>query len=131
MDLTEITNAAGSQEKGHEFELLDPVRGGPTGIKLRIAGPDSEISRKARQAVEREYNRLSARTGGMTPEAKERVMDTFFASIVLGWNVKEDGKALPFSRDNFLRLLRAGLWVRAQVDSFAGDRSPYFASEAE
>lgn len=130
MDLSDITNSAGAQEKGHEFELLDPVRGDPTGIKLRLAGPDSQISRKARQTLEREVSRLSNRSGGMSPEARERLMDDFFAAITLDWTVKEKGKSVPYSKDAFLRLLRAGLWVRAQIDGFAGDRSPYFKTDA-
>jgi hypothetical protein len=129
MDLSEIVKSTSAQDAGHEFELLDPVRGEPTGIKLTVAGPDSEIARKARHEMEKEINRQSARRGGLTPEGREQIMDEFFGTVVLGWNAKEAGKAVPFSKEAFLRLLKAGTWVRAQVDAFAGDRSPYFKTK--
>lgn len=126
MDLSEISGLSAAQEKGYEFELLDPVHGTPTGLKLLIAGPDSDITRKARQDMERELTRLSGRTGGLTPEGRERLMDGFLFSLTLGWDVQEKGKPVAFSKENFQRLLRAGTWVRAQIDTFANDRSPYF-----
>ena len=129
MDLNEIVKSTSAQDAGSEFELLDPVRGEPTGIKLTVAGPDSEIQRKARFEMEKEIGRQSSRRGGLTPEVREQIMDEFFASVVLGWNAKENGKPVPFSKEAFLRLLKAGTWVRGQVDIFAGDRGPYFKSK--
>lgn len=129
MDLTDISKLAADQEAGHEFELLDPVRGDPCGITLKIAGPDSAIVRKARHEMEREITRQSQRRNGLTPESREQLMDEFFAAIVLGWNAKESGKAVPFSKEAVMRLLKAGTWVRAQVDAFAGDRTPYFKTK--
>lgn len=129
MDLSEILKTAEAQNSGHSFELLDPVRGEPTGITLIVAGPDSTISKTAFQAMVKEGDRLSARKAAVTSADKERLMDEFFATIVIGWDAKEKGKPVPFSKDAFLRLLRAGAWVRAQVDAFAIDRSPYFKAE--
>ena len=129
MDLSEIAKSASAQDEGSWHELISPVDARPTGIRLRIAGPDSEVSRKARQTMEREVNRLGSRAGGLTPEAREKLMDEYFATVTLDWEAKEKGKPVPFSKDALLRLLRAGLWVRAQIDGFAGDRSPYFKAD--
>lgn len=129
MDLSEVIKSAEAQDAGHVFELLDPVSGDPTGLKLRIVGPDSKVAKDARLAVEKEVARLSARRGGITAEDRDRLMEDLYATLVIGWDVKEKGKAVPFSKEALLRLLRAGTWVRAQVDAFAGDRGPYFKVE--
>jgi hypothetical protein len=129
MDLSEIIKAADAQDKGHAFELLDPVHGEPTGVKLIVAGPDSQIAKSAREVMAKEAARLEARRGGMTSADQTRLMEDYLSAVTIGWDAKEKGKAVPFSKDAFLTLLRAGTWVRAQVDGFAGDRSPYFKAE--
>lgn len=129
MDLNDLTKLAADQDAGHEFSLLDPVSGKPLDMKVRIAGPDSQIAKKAREAMEAEIAKLQSRrsTGGIvSPEAREALMVDYLFAVTLGWHVKEGGQALPFSKENFTRLLNAGTWVRAQIDLFAGDRSPYF-----
>ena len=47
MELNEIVADAADQDRGREFQLADPVTGQPTGIKLRIAGPDSATQARA------------------------------------------------------------------------------------
>tara|TARA_R110002020_G_scaffold5179_4_gene21930 strand:- start:12487 stop:12879 length:393 start_codon:yes stop_codon:yes gene_type:complete len=126
MELNDLSKIASDQEAGHEFELLDPVQSDPTGIKLTIAGPDSEIARNARFEMEREIARLSKRKDGLTPEARDGLMNDYFCTVTLGWNVTEAGEPVPFSKPNLLRLIKAGAWVRGQIDLFAADRSPYF-----
>lgn len=126
MDLSDLLNATKSQEAGHEFDILDPVEGRPTGLKITVAGPDSEIMRKARADMEEEVNRATSSRGTLSPKARERLMTDFLFAVTLGWQVTEGGKSLPFNRENFDRLLSAGSWLRAQIDLFAGDRSPYY-----
>jgi hypothetical protein len=41
MQLDAIEANAADQDKGRWFDLLDPVSGTKTGIRLRLAGPDS------------------------------------------------------------------------------------------
>lgn len=130
MDLSDVIKSAEAQDGGHAFELLDPVHGSPTGIKLTIAGPDSKIAKNAHAAMLKEGNRIANRKGGETAADRERVMEIFLCTVTLGWEVKEKGKPVPFSQENLLRLIRAGAWVRAQMDVFAGDRSPYFQAGA-
>lgn len=128
MDLSDLLNATKSQETGHEFDILDPVEGRPTGLKVTIAGPDSEIMRKARIDMEKEVGRATSSRGTLSPEARERLMTDFLFAVTLDWKIVEGGKPLPFNRENFDRLLSAGTWLRAQLDTFAGDRSPYYAA---
>ncbi len=126
MDLSELTKLAADQDAGHTFELFNPENGAPVGIKVTVAGPDSERTRKAYFHMQREITRLSARKNGLTPEKREELSADFLFAVTMGWEVKEGGKELPFTKENFARLMKAGAWVRAQIDTFAGDRAPYF-----
>ena len=126
MDLSEVFATTDAQEAGSYFELTDPVRGQATGIKLLIAGPDSKVSKAALLNLERESQRASGRNGAVAGERRDQLMEEFLCKVVLGWEAKEKGKPVPFTEENLLRLIRAGMWVRAQIDGFAGDRTPYF-----
>ena len=48
MQLNDILSNAEDQDRGRWFDLADPVTGEPTGIRLRIAGPDSATQARAR-----------------------------------------------------------------------------------
>src|SRR3989338_101186 len=99
MQLNEIEGFAEDQDRGAWLELLDPVKGQQTGLRVKVAGPDSATQARARLA-----------RGGN------------WARCVVAWEVQADGKPVPFSFENVLRLLRAGVWVQSQIDAFAADR---------
>jgi hypothetical protein len=126
MDLSELSKLASDQDAGHWWDLLHPTNGDPVGIRVKLVGPDSDKARKARFRMEREFTKLQNRKNGGTPEGREELMISFLFELVLEWEVKEAGQVLPLTRENFTRLLKAGTWVRSQIDAFAGDRSPYF-----
>lgn len=125
MQLNDILANSEDQEKGREFELADPFAGKPTGIKLRIAGPDSETQRKARLKMVDELAALSDEEGRPSAEAREKVRVATLARCILGWEIEEDGMPVPFNHANVLRLLMAAQWVQEQVDSFAGHRAGF------
>lgn len=129
MQLNDILSNAEDQEKGRWFELADPVTGRGTGIRLRIAGPDSATQAKARLAMVDELAAAAGDDGRVGAEARERVRLNSLARCVLGWECSEDGQPVPFTHANVLRLLRAAQWVQLQVDALAGDRAA-FALEA-
>ncbi|WAJ30961.1 hypothetical protein [Antarcticirhabdus aurantiaca] len=126
MELNDLSRLTDEQDRGHAFELRDPVHGEPTGIRLTIAGPDSKAAKKARGELERAVAKQGRRGGETPPQERTRVMDDFLFAVVIGWELKDGGKPVKFDRQNFQRLVDAGTWVRAQIDQFAGDRSPYF-----
>ena len=129
MQLSDLSRLADEQDQGRFFDLRDPIQGEPTGIKFKIAGPDSKIAKKARLETEREITKHAKRGGGeVPPQDRARIMDDFYFALTIGWDITEGGQPVPFSRENFQRVLDAGLWIRAQIDFFAGDRSPYFAA---
>ena len=122
MRLSDIEANAEDQERGAWLDLADPWNGKPTGIRLRIAGPDSATQGRAQLTLADELAEAMNETGRVSAEEREAARLRCLARCVLGWEVTEDGKAVPFSFANVLRLLKAAKWVQAQVDAFAADR---------
>lgn len=124
MTLEDILNNVADQNRGREFELVDPVTGQPTGIKLWIVGPDSETAHRARLALSDELAAMADADGRVTAEQREKARLNCLAAHVLRWEIVEDGKPIPFSTANLLRLLRVH-WVQEQADTFAADRAAH------
>lgn len=128
MQLNDILADAQDQDRGREFELLDPVTGEATGIKLRVAGPDSATQHRAQLALADDLAELADLDGRVSAAPREAARLNSLARCVLGWDVSENGEPVPFSQENVLRLLRASRWVREQVDGFASDRAAFRGS---
>lgn len=125
MDLTDIIADAQDQDRGRDFDLVDPVTGKPTGISLRIAGPDSATQARARLQMVDDLAEMADETGRVSAAMREKARINSLARCVLGWDVKEDGEPVPFNHANVVRFLRAATWVQAQVDAFASDRAAF------
>ncbi|MEM9765889.1 MAG: hypothetical protein AAF968_25925 [Pseudomonadota bacterium] len=125
MQLDEIRSFSADQERGAWFDLSDPVTGQPTGIRLKIAGPDSETQNRARLRLADDLSEMADADGRVSAEARERARIESLARCVLAWEVTEDGAPVPHTHANVVRLLRAGHWVQIQVDSFASDRAAH------
>lgn len=125
MQMDEIAAFSTDQDNGRWFELHDPVDGTPTGIKIKIAGPDSATQRRAELAMVDELAELAREDGAVSAEHRERARLNCLARCVLGWELEEEGEAVPFTHANVVRLLTMARWVRDQVDSFAGSRAAY------
>lgn len=125
MQLNDILADAQDQDRGRELELSDPVSGKPTGIKLRIAGPDSLTQNRARLRLSDDLAEMADPNGRVTAEVRESLRIKCLAACVLGWEIEEDGQPVPFSQANVVRLLSAAAWVQAQVDDFASNRAAF------
>ncbi|RWR29466.1 hypothetical protein D2T31_10825 [Sinirhodobacter populi] len=125
MQLNDILSNAEDQDRGLWFELLDPVTGAPTGIRLRVAGPDSATQARARLKMVDDLAEAADDEGRVSAEAREKCRLNSLARCVLAWEIEEDGAPVPFSHKNVVRLLRAAPWVHQQVDAFAGDRAAF------
>ena len=125
MQLNDILAGAEDHERGRWVELADPVTGASTGIRLRLAGPDSATARKARLRMADDFVESADLDGRVMAEAREKARLDMLARLVLGWEVHEDGQPLPFSHANVLRLLRAATWVEEQIDLMAADRAAF------
>ncbi|MBV2144417.1 hypothetical protein KUG47_13025 [Falsochrobactrum sp. TDYN1] len=124
MDLSEIIANVTDQDRGRECELVDPVTGEPTGIKLWIVGPDSKTAHDARIAMTDELMERTRSDGTVSGEDRERARLNCLARLVTKWEIIEDGKSLPFNHKNVLRLLAVS-WVEAQIDAFASNRAAF------
>lgn len=125
MQLDEIRSFSADQERGAWFDLADPVTGKPTGIRLKIAGPDSETQNRARLRLADDLSEMADTDGRVSAEARERARIESLARCVLAWEVTEDGAPVPHTHANVVRLLKAGHWVQVQVDAFASDRAAH------
>ena len=121
MQLEDIFSAIAEQDRGRELDLLHPATGEPTGIKLTIAGPDSDTARRARLRLMDELAELSGADGRVSAEKREAARHNYLAALVLRLDAIEAGEAVPSTAANILRLLRV-TWLEQQVDAFAGDR---------
>ena len=79
MQLNDVLNSAADQERGAWLDLLDPVTWQPTGIKLRIAGPDSATARRARLKMADDLAELAGPDGRVTAEHRETCRKTCLA----------------------------------------------------
>lgn len=125
MDLNDILSDAQDQDRGREFELMDPVTGHPTGIKLRIAGPDSATQARARLQLVDDLAEMADDDGRISAASREKARLNSLARCVLGWEITQDGEPVPFTHASVLRLLKAAMWVQSQVDGFASDRAAF------
>lgn len=125
MDLSDILSNVADQDRGRECELLDPVTGKPTGIKLWIVGPDSKTAHDARIAMSDELIERARHDGTVSAEDRERARINSLARLVQRWEIEENGNPIPFTHKNVVRLLSVGTWIEAQVDAFASDRSAF------
>jgi hypothetical protein len=122
MDLNDILANIADQDRGTWCDIVDPVDGTPTGIRVLVAGPDSETQHKARLRLSDDLAELADLDGRVSAENREKVRIASLARCVLNWEIEEDGKALPFSHAACVRVLSAASWIQAQVDAFASDR---------
>lgn len=131
MQLNDILSNAEDQDKGRWLDLVAPVTGQPTGIRLLIAGPDSMTQARAKLKLMDELTEMSV-DGRPSAEAREKVSVNNLARCVLGWEIEEDGQPVPFNHANVVRLIKAATWVREQIDGFASnDRAFRKIAEAE
>jgi hypothetical protein len=129
MTLDEVLANVADQDRGRELVIVDPFTGKPSGIRFRIAGPDSEVQHRARIQMMDELAEAARPDGTVSAEARETARLNCLAKTVLLMEIEEDGKPVATSHKNIIRVLRAGQWIQAQVDGFAGDRRN-FAPEA-
>jgi hypothetical protein len=129
-DISAFEDHRAAQDRGLEVTIMD-AHGFETEIKMRIAGPDSGVQRRARHGLIERYRRLpqAERT---SESAKESFAVELLAGAVLGWSgIAEKGQALPFTHTNVVRLLTDYPWVREQVDLIAGSREAFLYAPVE
>ena len=124
MDLSHFDDLIEGQDRGAELRIKHPVTNETMPeMVLTIAGPDSDVQRRAHLLMTDE---LYAFRGRPPAVDQERLIIERLARCVVGWSVKQDGKPLEFTFTNVVRILTKFRFVRDQVEVFAEDRTPYF-----
>ncbi|MCC5968389.1 MAG: hypothetical protein JJU15_00395 [Pararhodobacter sp.] len=129
MDLNDVAANVADQEKGRWFEILDPVKGAATGIRFRVAGPDSGTQRRAELKLADDLAEMADPDGRVSAEARDKARINCLAACVLDWQLEEDGQPIPFNTANVVRVLRLARWIEAQVDGFASERAGFEGAE--
>lgn len=123
MDILLLTRNVKLQTKGIWHDILHPATGLPTGMRVKIVGPDSPAQRKSRFELEDwlnpNSNSYANRNKPRSAEEKDKKIVEFLAGTIIDWEVVEDGKPVPFSEENKIRVISAATWLRAQIDTLA------------
>lgn len=125
MQLDDIRLNADDQDRGRWFDLRHPATGNTTGIRVRLAGPDSATQARARLQMVDDLAELADDEGRISAASREKARLACLARCVLAWDIDEGGEPLPFTTANVIRFLKAAAWVHEQVDGFAGNRAAF------
>lgn len=129
IDLTPFDEALRRQDEGIDVPVLSMDGKTPTGLSIRVAGPDSDRATQARQELQQELiaaNRLAPLTPAETAAQGTR----FLAKITLGWSpsVTMGGQELSYSEANAIRIYERFRFIRQQVDMAAGSRLAFMTA---
>lgn len=118
-------------EMGAVLEVLHPTEGTPLGIRITLAGADSDIYRSTlRKSLDRKRgNRpgqaMAAPTSLSLGEWEESLVN-LLATCTLAWEgVVVDGEALPCNLANARAVYTRFYWIREQVNAFVEDRANF------
>ncbi|TPK42636.1 MULTISPECIES: hypothetical protein [unclassified Mesorhizobium] len=128
-DLSTLDAMQERQNEGVEFPIMDAARQ-DTGIRIKVAGPDSDTQRKARDAVMQRM--INAGNDVRTLEDRQRDNIAILAAAVLDWTgIHRKGEPVECNRDEVVSLLTRYPVVRDQIDIYASTRALYMPIEGE
>ena len=116
------------QAETARVEIKDPADGAPLGIFFELAGPTHPERKRIAFALARKTLRHYEKKGKFDmpdPEEAEETKAENLAAYTLGWEgwTDEQGRPVPFSRDEALKLYRdPGMaWLVQQIEAAVGD----------
>lgn len=120
-------NVVEAANKGTVVDITHPVSGEVLGIKITVAGSDSDIYRKAQRQILNK--RLAQRAVKTKAEEIENESLELLVKCTLGWEgVEEAGAPIPFSAEAARSLYKKYPWLREQVDTAIADRSLFLGN---
>ena len=112
---------------GTTVDIVHPVTGDPLGIKVTVAGMDSDLYRKAQRKILNK--RLNDKKFKTRAEELENESIDLLAHCTMSWEgVEEDGVVVPFTVDNAKKVYRTYPWMKEQVDVAIGDRGNFLGN---
>lgn len=129
MDLGDVYNGQEDQGRGRWFEWLHPVTGEGTGLRVKLAGPDSLLAAHAAAQMVDDLAELADENGRVSGADRAKAQRAYLARLALDWEVSDGGEPIPFTVERIKKFLGVA-WVLAQYNAFAVNRSIYFFPEA-
>lgn len=126
-DLSSFAQSVKRQTEGIEVDILGLDGETPIGLKIRIAGPDSERGQRAHQE-------LTDWLISQQVDGKVRAVDAqkrnvaHLAKITLGWSpetITDGEEEFQFSEEAAARLFTKYRYVREQVERASGNRAHF------
>lgn len=132
MDISTLFDAfIDAQDAGKEFPIVGPLRE-PTGILVRVCGPDSDRQSAARSKVIN--RRLWRQRMNHHENALSREQDDveLVASAIMDWSgIEKDGQPFPYSPKNAEYLVSSYRIFRDQIDVFSSARGLFAPDDTE
>jgi hypothetical protein len=115
-------------EAGFEFELKLPGTGEGTGVFITVRGDQSKtvkaFGRKKYSEFklrEQQAKRRGKDVDDMTlEEAEELSIESAIVRVISWKNITENGKEVPFTKENAERIFKEYSWIKDQVVEEAG-----------
>lgn len=117
-----------AQEEGTDVHIMHPISGEDTGMVIRVAGPDSERARKARNdsTTKKIKARRLAKLDGEELDDDNRMN---LAKMVISWSgFVYNGQPIPCAPDRVAKVFRDFPFIYEQVNLAAGDRGSFIKS---
>lgn len=117
------TNLADAADAGYEFEIKLPGSGDPTGAFITVRGEMSKVVKnysrqkfREFQLKEQQAKRRGKESQEMTlEEAEDLAIETTLVRVIDWRGITENGKDVPFTKENAERIFREHSWIREQV----------------
>jgi len=122
------TNLADAADAGYEFEIKLPGSGDPTGAFITVRGEMSKVVKnysrqkfREFQLKEQQAKRRGKESQEMTlEEAEDLAIETALVRVIDWRGITENGKDVPFTKENAERIFREHSWIREQVMEESG-----------
>jgi hypothetical protein len=122
-DLSQFANLISAQEEGVLIDILHPVTGDPIGMKIKVAGPDSERVKSARQAVTNANLRANPANKPKAADLEASARKVTAAAVISWGGAEENGKPVECTVDGVLRVFTDYPFIYEQVSAVVGNRA--------
>ena len=123
-----LNNLSVVSESGYEFEVINPTTGGGTGAFIKVRGDNSPAVKAfgRKKFMELQMKQKAAKRRGKEDdldldEAEDLAVEAGVVRIISWKGLAEDGKELPFTKENAERILKSHPWLREQVMNESAD----------
>jgi len=121
-----LNNVSEQSEAGHEFELVYPITQEKTGAFIKVRGsqsPKAKAHARKKYAEYRLREQMAKRKGKeeiiTLDEAEDMAIESAIVRIISWRGIAEEGKEVPFTKENAERILREHVWIREAVQEAA------------